>query len=386
MILAGVALAATAPYRAVVAIDAVGLSNSAYAVVMTFSALGAAAVSVLLGWISDRIPDRRILVLFCAAVGAIGFGAVYAVPTALCYILAFCLLIPFGNAFFSQSFSYARDYYDRTWPERAEFLVSVLRSFFAAAWVIVPPLAGWLASVTDLFAVFALAALACLVSTLLLALLLRERSARIGPPPASDARARLRELPRVDISTSHKFGFVGVMLINISMALHITALPLVIIRDFDGSLADVGLVAGMAALPEVPLMIAWGYLAMRMPKETIITINAVLYAAYMALFMLARSITDILVLQLLNAIATAALMSLTIGYMQDMIKGRIGLSTSLLDVARVLSWLISSAIFALVASNVTYLPVFAIAAGLSLVGGVLIRLSQYAKVSAPEYS
>jgi hypothetical protein len=54
---------------------------------------------------------------------------------ALAYIVAYCVIMPFGGALFSQSFSFSRAYYDVHDPSRAEFMMSVLRTVFALAWV-----------------------------------------------------------------------------------------------------------------------------------------------------------------------------------------------------------------------------------------------------------
>lgn len=53
--LSGVAFAAMTPFRAIVGIDVLGLSNQAFAVVMALSAAGSAGASVILGLLSDRL-------------------------------------------------------------------------------------------------------------------------------------------------------------------------------------------------------------------------------------------------------------------------------------------------------------------------------------------
>src|SRR5690606_41351488 len=72
-----------------------------------------------------------------------------------------------------------------------------------------------------------------------------------------------------------------------------------------------------------------------------------------------------------NAVARAGLMSIPISYMQEAIRGRVGLSTSLLDVVIVASRLIAAGLFGFVAASGGYLPIFGIAAALSL-GGVAV--------------
>jgi MFS family permease len=372
--LSGVAFSATTPYRSIVGVETLGLSNSQFAVVMTLSAISAAAISVLLGYLSDRIRDRRILVLICAAVGAFGFATVYLWQTPLGYIFAFCALIPFGNALFSQSFSYSRQYFDAVSPSRAQFMVSILRSLFTAAWVVVPPVAGWLAASTSAFSVFLLAAAAHVLSTLLIGLLLATPDAFVAQPGKNGTEGGMAP---IRLAGRQLVGLGGILAVRVAIVLHLTALPLIVVNDLGGSLADVGLVASVGALLEVPFMIGWGYVAMHMSKESILTITSLLFGLYLALFMVIGTVNGALWLQGLNGIATAALLSITISYAQDLIKGRIGLSTSIMDVVQVASVLGASLVFAVAAREGYYVRVFLVGAGLSTVGAVLIAASRW---------
>ena len=72
---AGAGNASTFPFRAIVCVEVLGLSNMTYAVVMAINAFARAGVA--LGWLSDKISDRRWLVILCAFVGALGFGLVW---------------------------------------------------------------------------------------------------------------------------------------------------------------------------------------------------------------------------------------------------------------------------------------------------------------------
>lgn len=81
-------------------------------------------------------------------------------------------------------------------------------------------------------------------------------------------------------------------------------------------------------------------------------------------------------LQGLNAVATAALLSLTISYVQESIRGRVGLSTSLMDVTTVMSTFAASAAFAALSSPEHYTAVFVAGSVLSLAGAGFIALSR----------
>ena len=45
--------------------------------ILSVSSLVGAAIAVTLGFLSDRIHDRRLLVIACGLVGAVGYGVVY---------------------------------------------------------------------------------------------------------------------------------------------------------------------------------------------------------------------------------------------------------------------------------------------------------------------
>ena len=156
----GVALASTAPYDAIIAIDHLRISHGDFALILTAASIVGVVASLALGWLSDRIGDRRVLVLAMALLGAAGFGLMYVLRSPFAFALVYCVILPFGNTAFSQTFAYARVYYDQREPKNAEFRITTLRSLYAASWVMVPPLAGWIAAVYQVFDVYLLAALA----------------------------------------------------------------------------------------------------------------------------------------------------------------------------------------------------------------------------------
>ncbi len=372
LFLIGMAAAAIAPYRAIAAIEGLGMSNSVFALVITLGSLGTALTSLVLGYFADRISDRRLLVLVSSSLGALAYGLIYLFHTQLTYILSFCLILPFGGALFSQTFSFSRAYYDLRQPQRAQFMMSVLRTLFSLAWVVVPPVAGWIASAHSVFDVFAAAALAYIGCTLIFGLLLVDSEARVGsagkkPPSAATSW---------QIPPNRLVGIGGVTLVRVALALHLMAVPLALVKDFGGTLKDVGINASLAAGLEVPFMLAWGLAAARFSKEAILVVNSLIYALYLLLLFFAHSVRDVLWLQGLNAIATAALLSITISYMQEAIKGRVGLSTALMDVVTVVSTLMASATFAVFSSRQSYIAIFAAASLLSLMGAGIIALSR----------
>ena len=92
----GVGFASTLSYGAIVGIETLGIPNASYALLLMVSSLVGAAASVALGYISDRVRDRRVLVLGCALMGALGFALIYFFRTPLAFIIAIAAIVPFG--------------------------------------------------------------------------------------------------------------------------------------------------------------------------------------------------------------------------------------------------------------------------------------------------
>lgn len=372
LFLTGMAAAAVTPYRAVVAIEGLGFSAGEFASIIMVNALATAAMSVVLGGLSDRISDRRRLVMLSAVMGGLAYALIFAVQSRWAYGVAFCAILPLGGALMSQSLAFSRAYYDRNAPDQAVFMTSVLRTMFSAAWVVVPPVAGLIASQYSVLDVFAFAALGHLGCALIFGYMFLRPEALLPPAPArGGGEAFWRILTRWQL-----VGIAGILLLRVALQLHLTVLPLAMLADFHGSYGDVGVTAAVAAALEVPLMILWGYAAGRIGKEVILIGNGVLYAGYLIAVSMAASPLAVLWLQIPNAVATAALISLTITYMQDTIKGRVGLSTSLLDVVNVTSTLVAAGVFGMVVSQHSYTAGFAAGCAASLLGAGLLALAR----------
>jgi MFS transporter, SET family, sugar efflux transporter len=370
MFFSGVTFASTLPYGAIVGIETLGMTNWYYAALVSVGSIVGAFVSILIGYVSDRLPDRRILILCAAVAGALGYGLVYLVRSKLAFSIAHSVILPFGFAMFSQNFAFVRVYYIERTPERADFMVSAMRTVFAAAWVVVPPFAGFLATQYSVFDVYLVAALAYVACGITFAMMMTDKATRVAGPSIdkkqSDGKGP-RMLPVPVIA-----GLAGVLIVTVAMRLVGLAMPLSIVTRLGGKTSDVGIYAGIAAAMEIPFMLMWAYLGRLLTREIIIIANGLLFGLYVFLVSQAQSVSDVFWLQGINGIATAALLSVTISYVQDAIKGRVGLSTSLLDAIFIGATLTGAAIFGVISIDRDYKLVLIVAAIISVVGSLVM--------------
>ena len=365
----GVTFAATMPYGAIVGIETLGMANEHYAAMVSISSIVGALVTMLIGYASDRLPDRRVLVLIAAVAGAVGMGLVYFGRTQIAFIIAITVIWPFGFAMFSQNFAYVRVYYNERAPDRAHFMITVLRTVFSVAWVIVPPLAGYIAAQYSVFDVFLVSALAYVACGLIFALMMTDKTTLIAAKPIAKREAGdVTSLLPVPVVA----GLVGILIINVAMRLVGLAMPLTIVTRLGGTVGDVGIYAGIAAALEIPFMLMWGYLGRWLTREAIIIGNGLLLGVYILLVSQAQSVIEVFWLQAINGIAAAALLSVTISYMQDAIKGRVGLSTSLMDVVGISATLGGATVFGILSAGGNYQLVLLAASGIAIVGGLVM--------------
>jgi SET family sugar efflux transporter-like MFS transporter len=380
MFFSGVTYAATIPYASLVGIDTLGLTPAWFATIMAVGSVLATFASVALGYISDKLPDRRLLVVMTAIAGMVAHGMIYAWPTQASFAIAMGLVMPVAGACYSQCFGYVRVYYARHRPERADFMVTALRTVFTLAWIVVPPLAGWIAAEFDIFNVYLASAVSYAAIAGIYTVLMRDPATRIE----ASAPRRLDG----DWKTSFALqpgilaGLIGLIVMTGGSRLFTFTIPLSIVSDLGGGLADVGLYAGITAATEVPALFLLAYLGNRLSKETLLAAAGVVMAVFIGIASQLHTVSELFWLLALNGLGTAALMTISLSYVQEAIKDRVGLSTSLLDVVAIAANLLGAMAFGVLAADGDYRFALIIAAIISVAGAIILALGNMGRLGA----
>ncbi len=379
MFFAGVTYAATMPYASLVGVDTLGMTPAFFATVMSTGAIVGTFVSLGLGFLSDKLRDRRLLVLITTLAGILAHGMIYLWPSQLSFAIAMALVMPFAGASYGQSFGYLRVYYLTHNPARADFMVTALRTVFTLAWIIVPPLAGWIAAEFRIFDVFLVSSLSYAVMAGVFALLMTDPATAVQmPAPVRVEGASW--LSMFELRPGILAGLAGLVVMNGAMRLMSLTMALFIVTDLGGTLTDVGLYAGITAATEAPFMLLLAYLTNRVSKETLLAGAGVVMAVFIGLSSQLTSVNTLFWLLFLNGLGTAALMSVSIPYVQDAIKGRVGLSTSLMDMVAIGAQLLGAGAFGALAAGGDYRFALAVAALLSLAGAFVLALGNLGRL------
>ena len=89
-------------------------------------------------------------------------------------------------------------------------------------------------------------------------------------------------------------------------------------------------------------------------------------------------------LLILNGLGTAALMSINISYIQEAIKGRVGLSTSLMDVVAIAANLFGATAFGVLTSGGDYRFALMVGAGTSIFGAAIMAFGNLGRLGRPK--
>ncbi|MEV4705578.1 sugar efflux transporter [Actinoplanes sp. NPDC049316] len=327
--------------------------------------------STLIGRLSDRRPIRRALLIGGAVAGMVGCAFTAVVRDYWVLLGLTVTAIAVANSLFPQSFAYARQVLERDAPERAAMGISALRTVFSLAWVAGPPLAAFLLEAGGFTWVYGGAAVMYALAAAVGVFWLGEVGAPAAVTESPEDRAALDalEAPRwILLLTAGAF-----TLMQTPLTLAVQALPLFISTDLRGDVGDAGLVLGLCAALEIPLMLGLGALSTRLPLRMLLFVGAACGIAYYATVAVSTSVWVLLGAQVLNALFIAAVSGLGISYMQNMLPRHPGRATTLFTNSFPLGAMLAGPLFGL-AQHFGYRLAYWICTGLCAAGLLVLAL------------
>jgi MFS family permease len=341
----GFAGAATSPYQSVVGIRELGLSNGLYSALIFSAAAVNVIVSILLGNLADRLGEYRTMMVSVAFFGILGYGAIYVIPTQVTFVVSALLLLPIYGSMNSLLFANVRATTKGMPRNDVATVNSGVRAMISLSWVLVPGITGALLSRSStMLPAYLFAGLACVVCLALIAVFLPRQS---GTDKAATRHlSYLAALGEV-VSPPVFFRVIAVALISSTLHVNGAILPLIVTGAAHGTVADIGIIVGIVALLEVVFIVVWGRAQRVMSHVTALAIGTVIYVAYLFMLGFASAPWHVYALTVVSGIGAAALISIPITYLQDLIAERPGLGSALISVNIFLSAGLSALLFAI---------------------------------------
>ncbi|MFJ8579588.1 sugar efflux transporter [Micromonospora sp. NPDC093277] len=319
----GIANAVVMPFLSLFLSTAVHADPVRITIFLLVAPLSGVVGATLIGWLSDRWAIRRALLVGASLAGLINAAVTAFIRDYWILVTLAMTLAPLSAALFPQAFAYARQVLSGADPGRAAMGISTLRTVFSLSWVVGPPVAALLLSsggfrslYLSAAAMFGLAGLASIVG------LRQVRTPAVatgGQPTGAPAASRSTLLLTV----------AAFVMLSCPLTLAVQALPLFISTDLGGDAAQAGLILGLCAALEIPLMLALGALGTRIRVRVLLLCGAACGVAYYAIASVASSLAMLAVGQLANAAFIAAVSGIGISYMQDLLPQRPGQATTL---------------------------------------------------------
>lgn len=363
----GIATAVVGPFLGLFLSTAVHASPVQVSAFLIVASLSGVAMSQVLARISDRRPMRRMLLIAAALAGCAGTGLTSVIRNYWILLALTVTATALAGSLYPQSFAYARQVLTSEDPTRAAMGISSLRTVFSIAWVGGPPLAAILLDKTDFRYVYGTAAVLYLIAALITTRWLPELEA---PAPASHGGRDDFRPPRAIYPI-----IGGFVLITTTMVLGVQAMSLFVTRNLHGTVGDSGLVLGLCAALEIPLMLGFGALSTRVPLRRLILIGAVTGVAYQALAAVSHSIWMLATAQVLNAVFIATCSGLGISYVQDLMPSHPGRATTMFTNTFPLGQILAAPLFG-VAQQFDYRLAYVMNLGLAALGLILLLVAR----------
>jgi hypothetical protein len=333
------------PYQSLVAVERVGLSDGAFALVLLVASGFAVVAALGAGIVTDQRANRRTVALVTAAATVVGPALMLIAPGPISLVICHGMMLPIAASLYGQGFALARlACADR--PEMRDGVLSAFRALLSLTFLV--SLLVWSVLFRYGLDVMAIYVLAAAAGATLFLLVLRDWP-RDGTMHWVDAPSGLRlgaALAEIGHGTVlRRLACLGA--ITAAPALYMVLISLVFESQANRDASDVALFVGLVGGFEVPFMLALPLALRHLSRTTLIVGGAVIYATYLALIPVLAPTPFIWLLPVLAGLGGAAILTLPIAYLQDLMTGRPGTGSALMAVQKVTSDTLCAATFAL---------------------------------------
>ncbi|TGA68785.1 MFS transporter [Aliivibrio fischeri] len=265
------------------------------------------------------------------------------------YWLAITMAVVFGSvsgASFGQLFALGREYGDRHVANSTSFLAT-MRAGLAIAWVFGPPAAFMLKAQFGFSAAFSVSAITVSVAILIIAKFIPDNV--VTKEEKTAAMTEHKPLGRMVIL----YCFIIVCAFSANN-LYITSMPLYLSQELQVDVSWLGLMFGVAAACEIPVMLGAGKMAEKMGTTRVMTLGVISGAMFFLVMLSSTSFTSMLIAQILNGFFIGVCATLGMVALQDMMKDRLGTASTLFSNMLNISVLVSSVLVGVVGELYNY--------------------------------
>lgn len=334
------------PLSSLFIVEELGASPMMLSLYMTLAVSSSVIVSQFIAKRSDTHWNRKTILIVSLTNYLILVASFTVIRD---YWLAITMAVVFGSvsgASFGQLFALGREYGDRHVANSTSFLAK-MRAGLAIAWVFGPPAAFILKAQFGFSAAFAVSAITVSIAILIIAKLIPDNV--VTKEERTAATVENRPLGRMVVF----YCFIIVCAFSANN-LYITSMPLYLSQELQVDVSWLGLMFGMAAACEIPVMLGAGKMAEKLGTTRVMTLGVTSGAMFFLVMLLTTSFTGMLIAQILNGFFIGVCATLGMVALQDMMKDRLGTASTLFSNMLNISVLVSSVLVGVVGELYNY--------------------------------
>lgn len=332
-----------------------------------FAVRGAVSIALnqSIGSLSDRLPDRRLLLMLAGVGGTLGGVCLATLREYAAVLVCGTIFLAIGTLTYSQLFAYAHEFaHARRRP--VTLVTAQLRAVFTAAWVIGPPAGLYLMTRCGFGPLYLTVGALWLVTAVLGACLRRLPAAPRPTPPDDGVRGGSTRSGAWPVLPSPTWLLLGaVTALSVVNQMYAIDVPLYVTRSRHLDAQLIGWMAGLSAAMEIPVIIIAGRLADRIGKQRLLLAAAVGSIVFFCLLPLVTSAAPLLALQVLNAVWTSVALSIPMVMLQDESPSGAGAGSALYSSAFMSGGMLAGALTGVIATVTGFGGVFWVCAVLA---------------------
>jgi MFS transporter, SET family, sugar efflux transporter len=394
----GTSTAMVGPFLTLFLTDAVHATPLRVTAFLIAAPLSSVTVSTLLGRLSDRRPVRRQLIIGAALAGLTGSLATSVIRDYWILLLLTVTATAAAGSLVPQLFAYVRT--TVAGSGRAAMTTSSLRTLFSLSWVAGPFVAtillgvgGFRLSYSVSAAMYALAALTAwrLLPAVPSAPSPSSAPPPSVPPPSSSAPPPPSFAPPPSSSAPPPPSFAPAVpdaprrvilltvaafaLMQCASGLGVQAMSLFVTTDLGAGIGSAGVILGVCAGLEIPLMLGFGYLTTRVPLRRLVLAGPLFSVAYTLTVASSQHVWQVAAAQLFAACTVAVMQGLGVSYVQEMLPRHPGRASTLFTNAFPAGQMMAGPILG-VAQHVGYRAAYLTAAALAALAFTVLKLAR----------
>ncbi|MDF3035190.1 MAG: major facilitator superfamily 1 [Paucimonas sp.] len=326
------------------------------------------AVTYLTGKLSDKWGNRKAYILVGIFAGALAMS-LYSLKTSFNAVLLISVGV-FSILYIStpQIVAVAREYFDREWaPANVPFLNSVLRACFAFGWIAGVPIGFLIANRYGFTVLYIYLGIGYLSLFLLIAGFLQGHVSLERPEVTAPDKEAMK-----DANTGVWLAFLSFSLLYGVNHAYMINLPLFIEQRVSGSPAHAGYLMALAALIEIPVLLASGVLAKRMSIAKLLAAGSFCSLILYVGMLLTNTLIHLYVLQILNGLFIGLIAGLGLTWFQDQDKNQLGKLSSIYSITMTMGYILGSLVLLVASLFGQHLFLYSINAGFSALATIII--------------